>query len=161
MFDAEKWLTKIAEQQSIRQIAKELDVSNETLSRQLRNRSLSFEMVLTAARHYGVNPVAALVTAGFLSADEASIPTLESALELASDAQLVLAVAKRIGVSPSMLFDATMTQAADAASNIVRGSFGTVGGAGEDDVDVKQPPTKKRTAAKKGTRKADDAPHAE
>lgn len=161
MFDAEKWLTKIADQQSIRQIAKELDVSNETLSRQLRNRSLSFEMVLTAARHYGVNPVAALVTAGFLTSEEASLPTLESALELASDAQLVLAVAKRIGVAPSMLYDAAITEATEAASNIVRGPFGGVGGLGEDEPNVQQPPNKKRTAAKKGTRKADDAPHAE
>lgn len=161
MFDAEKWLTKIADQQSIRQIAKELDVSNETLSRQLRNRSLSFEMVLTAARHYGVNPVAALVTAGFLTAEEASLPTLESALELASDAQLVLAVAKRIGVAPSMLYDAAISDATESASNIVRGSFGSVGGLREDEPNVKQPPAKKRTAAKKGTRKADDAPHAE
>lgn len=162
MFDAEKWLTRVAEQQSIRQIAKDLDVSNETLSRQVRNNSLTFEMVLTIARHYEISPVSALVTAGYLTPAEAAMPSLDVALETATDAQLVRAVAKRLGVSPSTLFDTPITEAARTAENVVRGNFpGGVGASGEDEPSIKQPPAKQRTAAKKGTRKSDAAPHAE
>lgn len=46
-----------------------------------------------------------------------------------------------------------------ARDNVVRGDFGNVGGLDQDDVDIKQPPATQRTAAKKGTRKADQAPH--
>lgn len=45
---------------------------------------------------------------------------------------------------------------------LIEGRFGGgVGASGEDEPDVKQPPAKQRTAAKKGTRKADEAPFAE
>jgi transcriptional regulator with XRE-family HTH domain len=44
--------------------------------------------------------------------------------------------------------------------NVIAGRFG-VGTPGEDEPGVKQPPAKQRTAARKGTTKADDAPHAE
>jgi hypothetical protein len=43
---------------------------------------------------------------------------------------------------------------------IIEGRFG-VGTSGEDEPSVKQPPAKLRTAAKKGTRKADAAPAAD
>lgn len=46
-------------------------------------------------------------------------------------------------------------------NNIVHADFGNVGSLDQDDVDIKQPPATQRTAAKKGTRKADQAPHAE
>jgi transcriptional regulator with XRE-family HTH domain len=45
--------------------------------------------------------------------------------------------------------------------NVIHADFGNVGGLDQDDVDIKQPPATQRTAAKKGTRKADQAPHAE
>lgn len=45
-------------------------------------------------------------------------------------------------------------------ANVIEGRFG-VGAPGEDEPSVKQPPAKQRTAARKGTRKADEAPHAE
>lgn len=45
--------------------------------------------------------------------------------------------------------------------NVVHADFGNVGGLDQDEVDIKQPPATQRTAAKKGMRKADRAPHAE
>jgi hypothetical protein len=45
-------------------------------------------------------------------------------------------------------------------ANVIEGRFG-VGTPGEDEPNVKQPPAKQRTAARKGTTKADEAPHAE
>jgi hypothetical protein len=48
----------------------------------------------------------------------------------------------------------------ERAGELIEGRFG-VGAAGEDEPTVKQPPAKERTAARKGTRKADEAPHAE
>jgi hypothetical protein len=45
---------------------------------------------------------------------------------------------------------------------LIEGKFGKdVGAPGEDEPTMKQPPAKQRTAAKKGTRKADQAPTAE
>lgn len=46
-------------------------------------------------------------------------------------------------------------------SNVIDGRFGDVAPTAEDAITVKQPPTRQRTAAKKGTRKADQAPFAE
>jgi hypothetical protein len=50
----------------------------------------------------------------------------------------------------------------EAEGELIRAEFGSnVGGASEDEPEVKQPPARQRTAARKGTRKADQAPHAD
>ena len=156
-----EWLKAIGATESLREIATRSGVSHATLSRQISNGRFLIETAIDLARAYSTSPVAALVANGYLSADEADITSIEIALEAATDEQLVVEVSKRMGIAgASTLFDAPVSEAAASASNVVHGNF-PVGGAAEDEAGHKQPPAKKRSAAKTGKTKAESAPHAE
>jgi len=72
---------------------------------------------------------------------------------------LGLSMAHVIAVADVETRDRRVVPELSAPDNVVRGDFGNVGGLDQDDVEIKQPPATQRTAAKKGTRKADRAPH--
>ncbi len=73
-------------------------------------------------------------------------------------------VGEIVGVDPQVIVQRAQErftlEEAHRDSNVVEGRFG-VGASVEDEPSVKQPPAKQRTAARKGVRKADAAPHAE
>ncbi|MBD8218252.1 hypothetical protein IFU40_06340 [Microbacterium sp. CFBP 13617] len=162
-----EWLKAIGATESLRETAEQAGLSHATLSRQITAGRFLIETAIALARAYGTSPVAALVANGHLTEQEAGLDGIQVALAAASDEQLVIEVSKRMGIEgASTLFDAPASQAAKAAENVVRGRFPSNVGTPADDESlgepsVKQPPSRKRTAARKGTRKADQAPHAD
>jgi transcriptional regulator with XRE-family HTH domain len=82
-------------------------------------------------------------------------------LRMYSDLEISRELVRRIDEHDSITTPQPFSDAwyDDSQNNVVRGDFGNVGGLDQDDVDIKQPPATQRTAAKKGTRKADQAPH--
>lgn len=156
-----EWLKAIGATDSLRDIAARSGVSHATLSRQIAAGRFLMDTAIELARAYGVSPVSALVSNGHITPDEAGFTGVEIALQSATDEELIVEVGRRLGVAgASTLFDAPVSDAVRAASNVVSGKFG-VGGSNDDEPGVKQPPAKQRTAARKGTRKADSAPHAD
>ena len=105
-----EWLRMIGANESLREIAAKTGVSHATLSRQINDGGFLMDTTIRLARAYGVSPVAALVANGHLTDIEAGLNAVDSALELATDAQLVAAVAARLGVDLS-IFDKPMTEA--------------------------------------------------
>lgn len=162
-----EWLKAIGATDSLRDTAEKAGLSHATLSRQITAGRFLIETAIALARAYETSPVAALVVNGHLTEEEAGLDAIEVALAAASDEQLVMEVSKRMGIAgASTLFDAPASEAARTAENVVRGRFpSNVGTPAEDEhlnePSVKQPPLRKRTAARKGTRKADQAPHAD
>ncbi|MBN9210763.1 MAG: hypothetical protein BGO45_10845 [Microbacterium sp. 71-36] len=162
-----EWLKAIGATESLRDIASRSGISHATLSRQITNGRFLIETSLELARAYDASPIAALVANGHLTEEEAGISGIDVALSTATDEQIVLEVGRRLGVSGSILFDAPISQAVEMAGNVVgHGRFpGDVGSSTQDEdsdePSVKQPPAKRRTAARKGARKADEAPYAD
>ncbi|MEV8023347.1 hypothetical protein [Microbacterium sp. NPDC080220] len=160
MNDSTRWLDDVRGKDSIREVARKVGTTHATLNRQANEDAMSFEIVRTISRVYGRPVLADLVRLGHLDQSDLGESDAATALRAAREEDLVAEVGRRLGLSGSILLDLPIS-AAVAASNVVRGSFGGVGGDGQDEPDIKQPPAKQRTAAKKGTRKGDAAPHAE
>ena len=146
-----EWLKAIGATESLRDIASRSGISHATLSRQITNGRFLIETSLELARAYDASPIAALVANGHLTEEEAGISGIDVALSTATDEQIVLEVGRRLGVSGYV---------------VGHGRFpGDVGSSTQDEdsdePSVKQPPAKRRTAARKGARKADEAPYAD
>ncbi|MFK4760343.1 hypothetical protein ACI3KS_05345 [Microbacterium sp. ZW T5_45] len=107
-----EWLKMIGATESLRDIASKTGVSHATLSRQINDGGFLIDTTIRLARAYGVSPVGALVANGHLTAEEAGVDHVESALEAATDAQLVDQIAKRLGVTDfGTVFDLPVTEA--------------------------------------------------
>jgi hypothetical protein len=163
MSNPHTWLKSIGAVESLREVASRAGVSHATLSRQISNGRFLFDTTLDLARAYGAPVVPALVANGHLTPTEGGMEGIEKALAAATDEQLVVEVGRRLGLGGSILFDAPASEAMATASNVIDGRFpdANVSAPGEDEPTVKQPPSRHREAAKKGTRKAEKAPHAE
>lgn len=112
-----EWLRMIGANESLREIASKTGVSHATLSRQINDGAFLMDTTIRLARAYAVSPVAALVANGHLTEAEAGLDAIDSALQLASDGQLVAAVADRLGVDLS-IFDKPISQAFTDAANV-------------------------------------------
>lgn len=154
--NAYQWIKNVAGNDTNREIARRSQLSDATLSRQISKNALTFDVVLAIARGYRVSVIAALVATGFISDAEASITSTETALQAAADEQLIEEVYRRIQRG-STAYDEGVSTPPKRHLNAVP----SVGTSVDDEPDIKQPPMKRRTAARKGIRKADDAPHAE
>lgn len=156
-----KWVDEVRGTDSLREVARRARVHQATLNRQINLDQLTFEMVRDIARAYDRPVLADLIATGHLAAADAGVGDIDTALRAASDEQVVVEVGRRLGVVElSPLFDAPISEAVGRAGEIIHAPFG-VGGSTEDEPSVKQPPARQRDAAKKGERKADQAPHAE
>ncbi|SDG23350.1 hypothetical protein [Microbacterium sp. 77mftsu3.1] len=159
MNDSTKWLDDVRGKDSIREVARKVGTTHATLNRQAAEDAMSFEIVRAIARVYERPVLADLVRLGHLDPSDLGASDATTALRAAREEDLVAEVGRRLGLSGSILLDLPITRAI-ATSNVVQGPFG-VGASDEDEPSIKQPPAKQRTAAKKGTRKGDAAPHAD
>lgn len=136
-----EWLKVIGANESLRDIAARSGVSHATLSRQITAGRFLIETSLELARAYDVSPVAALVSNGYLTAEEAGYSGIEVALQSASDEQLIVEVGRRLGLSAaSTLFDAPISTAVQTANGVVRGRFGDTR-SDQDELDAVARPT--------------------
>lgn len=122
MSNAYEWLKATCGDDSYREIARRAQLSDSIISRQLSATGvLSYEVALAVSREYGTSPVAALVANGHLTEAEAGIESVTSALQAATDEQLVVEIGRRLDVTPSsMLWDAPVSEAVERAENVTR-----------------------------------------
>ncbi|MDJ1113202.1 hypothetical protein [Microbacterium dauci] len=129
-------------------IADVVGIDKSNVTRWKQGSRPAVEFVLKFARSYGRPVVEALAEAGFITDAEAGVREVKIGVAELTDLELARELLARVERSAS-------------SSNVVRGQFGGVGSSADDEPGVKQPPAKQRTAARKGVRKADAAPHAE
>lgn len=153
--NALQWIKTVAGNDTLREIARRSKLSDATLSRQLSKDALTFDVVISIARGYDTSVIAGLVATGFITEAEASIDSTGAALQAATDDQLVDEVYRRI-LRGSDAYDGAITRPRRHLSAVT-----DVAAQVDDEPSIKQPPAKQRTAAKRGIRKADQAPHAE
>lgn len=94
--NAHAWIVSVCGNDSNREIARKARLSDATLSRQISKDALTFDVVIAIARGYDTSVISALVANGYVTPEEASIDSIESALQTATDAQLVEEVQRRI-----------------------------------------------------------------
>lgn len=112
-----KWIDEVRGADSIREVARRSGMNQATLNRQVNLDMLSFESVRDISRAYGRVMLSDLVATGFLAVDDLGVDDIENALNAATDAQLVAAVADRLGVDLS-IFDKPISEAFAEASNV-------------------------------------------
>lgn len=114
-----KWTDDLRGADSIREVARRSGINQATLSRQINLDMLSFESVRDISRAYDRVVLADLVATGHLAVADIGVDDVTNALNAATDAQLVAAVANRLGVDLS-IFDKPITQAFREASNVTQ-----------------------------------------
>lgn len=112
-----KWVDEVRGADSIREVARRSGINQATLNRQINLDVLSFESVRDISRAYDRVLLADLVATGHIAQSDIGTDDIANALYAASDAQLVAAVAMRLGVDLS-IFDKPITEAFSTASNI-------------------------------------------
>lgn len=100
-----EWVTRTTRNDSMRQIAERADISDRTLSRQLRENDLRPEMIIKIAEAYNESPVIALVDLGFMSARWITEPGVVTALSRASDEELTDELLRRLQMLPNAPVD--------------------------------------------------------
>jgi len=129
-----KWIDDVRGTDSIREVARRVGMNQGTLNRQVNLDQLTFEVVRDISRAYGRPVLADLVQLGHLSHDDLGVNDVASFLRSVTEEQLVYELGCRLGVSGSILFDAPISVAVAAASNVVHGRFpGSDVGPSEDD----------------------------
>lgn len=109
-----KWVDDVRGTDSIREVARRSGINQATLNRQINLDMLSFDSVRDISRAYDRVMLADLVATGHLAPSDIGDDDIVNALDAATDAQLVAAVAHRLKVDLS-IFDRPITQAfADA-----------------------------------------------
>lgn len=96
------WYEQLVGDATERSVALKSGIITSTLNRQLKAGTLSAENVILIARAYKENPIAALATTGYITAEEATRNIGEIA-QLLPDRQLIAELARRIGVTPEEL----------------------------------------------------------
>lgn len=91
-----EWLEKITQGDSLRRIAEVADVSDRTLSRQLREEEIRPDMVIKIAQSYGESPSEALVDLGFMDEKWLVSASVRRALMKASDEELTDELLRRL-----------------------------------------------------------------
>lgn len=130
-----------------KEIADAVGIDKSNVTRWKQGSRPAVEFVLKFARAYGRPVVEALAESGFITDEEAGLREVKIGTADLTDVDLARELLTRI-------------EKREATGNLVAGRFG-VRALTEDEPSAKQPPAKQRTAARKGVRKADAAPHAE
>lgn len=116
--DIEAWMQRTTGGDSLRAIAKRIDVSPSTISRYVeRNNTLSPEHVIKISRAYGVSVVDALVDTGHLMEYEADLAGVSTALGYATNEQILEEMMRRVDPQAVRLFhgdEDTITPSFDA-----------------------------------------------
>lgn len=101
MTNQEDWLQSVTEGASRRQIAAAIGRPQTTFNRQADEGRFDAGTIIAIARHYGANPIIALVETGYLDSDEASSMSMKEVAKLLTDQQLIQELARRIDVNES------------------------------------------------------------
>lgn len=112
-----KWVDEVRGADSIREVARRSGINQATLNRQINLDMLGFESVRDISRAYDRVVLADLVATGHLAPRDIGVDDIMNALNAATDAQLVAAVANRLGVDLS-IFDKPITEAFADAANV-------------------------------------------
>lgn len=127
-------------------IADQAGIDKSNVTRWKQGSRPAVEFVLKFARAYDRPVVEALAASEYITDTEANLRTVKVGPADLSDVDLARELLARV-------------ESRDRA-NVIEGRFG-VGGAVQDEPDMKQPPKDVlHTAARRGRRKADEAPHA-
>lgn len=103
--DIEAWMQRTTGGDSLRAIAKHIDVSPSTISRYVeRNNTLSPEHVIKISRAYGASVVDALVDTGHLMEHEADLAGVSTALGHATNEQILDEMMRRVDPQAVRLF---------------------------------------------------------
>lgn len=121
MTNQEDWLLSVTGGASRRQIAAAIGRPQTTFNRQADEGRFDAGTIIAIARHYGANPIIALVETGYLNSGEASNMSMKEVAKLLTDQQLVKELARRI----------------DANAAAWAGTFDEVIESGPDDADPK------------------------
>lgn len=98
------WFARLTGDASGRQAAMKAGISISTLNRQLGRDEIDPGYVIALARAYGASITGALVSTGYMSADEAAEVTLDDLVEVLSDQALIRELARRIDANPASWF---------------------------------------------------------
>lgn len=93
-----EWLDRTTRGDSNREIARQENISDATLSRQKRAGELSSDLVIRIAEAYIESPVIALVDLGFMSSKWITEPGVVTALSRASDEELTDELLRRLNL---------------------------------------------------------------
>lgn len=127
------WIDDVRGTDSMRAAARRAGVPSATLSRQVNDDLLSFEMVRAISRAYGRSVVADLVRTGHLTEADAGADGIERYLRIATDEQLVLEVASRLDApGVGQIFDKPASDAVRDAMNVHELRPRNVSAPGED-----------------------------
>lgn len=116
---AMKWVDTVRGADSIREVARRSGINQATLNRQVNLDMLSFESVRDISRAYERAVLADLITTNHLNPSDVGVDDIANALNAATDAQLVAAVASRLGVDLT-IFDKPITEAFSDAANVTQ-----------------------------------------
>lgn len=92
----EEWVDKVSGGASRRQVATAIGVSQSTYNRQANAGRFDAETIIAIARHYRVQPVAALAALEILTNEEAAGMTAHAIAGLLTDQQLIRELARRV-----------------------------------------------------------------
>ncbi len=98
------WFARLTGDASGRQAALKAGISISTLNRQLGKDEIDPGYVIALSRAYGASVTSALVSTGYITAEEASEATLDDLVEVLSDQALIRELARRIDSDPSAWF---------------------------------------------------------
>ena len=95
MHEIEQWLAEVSGGRTLRQIATDAGISIPTLSRQVRESTLTPENAVRVARQYRRSPLGGLVAIGLLSEAEAASADPETALRTVAWDELLREIKRR------------------------------------------------------------------
>lgn len=93
-----EWFNRITRSDSLRRVAELADISDRTLSRQLRAGEIDPALIIRIAEAYEESPVIALVDLGFMSSKWITEPGVVTALSRASDEELTDELLRRLNL---------------------------------------------------------------
>lgn len=100
----EEWLLELISTDSMRTAAQKTQYAQTTISRQLSRGNLSPEMVIALCRAYDRSPVQGLIETGYINDYEVEGPDVATALDKATNQQLLDQIMKRSDPHARYLF---------------------------------------------------------
>lgn len=98
------WFSRLTDDASGRQAALLAGISVSTLNRQLAKDEISAEYVIALARAYGASVTGALMSTGYVTANEIAQQEVADLVEVLSDQALIRELARRIDSDPAAWF---------------------------------------------------------
>lgn len=95
-----EWLDQTTRGDSLRRIAEVAQISDRTLSRQLRDNDLRPDLIIKIAEAYNESPAIALVDLNYMSAKWLTDPGVGTSLRRASDEELTDELLRRLKLLP-------------------------------------------------------------